>query len=332
MLIYAGIDEAGYGPMLGPLCIGMSAFLLERYNEGEQPPNLWEVLEEGVCASPRDKRRRIAIADSKRLKGTSNSKSHPLRHLERGVLAFTAAIDGTNVLPALDDASLLGRLGADLPTALSTPWYQSVTSLPVAHDPDMLAIAAARLRTSMERAGIRPLGLGCTSIDAGELNRQLAEGANKAAINQSAIMGLIARVRLMASEIGETSPRIVIDRQGGRMFYREWISMCLPEARIKILGENERISRYEIQDEKGALVLSFETGAECRHLPVALASMVAKYTRELAMIRLNRFFAERLPELKPTAGYVQDGRRFINDVNIVVESLELDRHHLIRTA
>ena len=214
MLIYAGIDEAGYGPMLGPLCIGMSVFLLERLNEGDQPPNLWELLEEGVCTSPRDKKRRIAIADSKRLKGSSTSKSHPLRHLERGVLAFSAAIDGSNMLPSLDDASLLGRLGADLPTALSTPWYQSVTSLPVAHDPDMLAIAAARLRSAMDRAGIQPLGLGCTSIDAGELNRQMAEGANKAAVNQNAILGLVSRIRSIASEIGTTSPRIVIDRQG----------------------------------------------------------------------------------------------------------------------
>lgn len=332
MLIYAGIDEAGYGPMLGPLCIGMSAFLLERHNEGETPPDLWETLREGVCVSPRDKRRRIAVADSKRLKGASNSKSHPLRHLERGVLAFTGAIDGTSVLSSLDDASLLGRFGADLPTALSTPWYKSVTSLPVAHDPDMLSISSARLRTTMDQAGVRPLVLGCTSIDAGELNRQLAEGDSKAKINQNAILGLVARVRVIAAEVGETTPRIVIDRQGGRTFYSDWITSCLPNSRVKILGENERISRYEVHDDKGAMVLSFETGAETRHFPVALASMVAKYTRELAMIRLNRFFAERLPQLKPTAGYVQDGRRFMKEVKPVVDSLELDQQHLVRTA
>ena len=160
----------------------------------------------------------------------------------------------------------------------------------------------------------------------------MAEGASKAVVNQRAIFGLVARVRVLAAEIGNTVPRIVIDRQGGRMFYRDWIIECLPNAQVQILGENERISRYQVQDDRGALVLSFETGAETRHLPVALASMVAKYTRELAMIRLNRFFAERLPELKPTAGYVQDGRRFIKEVKPVVESLELDRHHLIRTA
>ena len=56
MLLYAGIDEAGYGPMLGPLCVGMSIFLVERHQEGTPPPNLWDMLEEAVCSSPRDKR------------------------------------------------------------------------------------------------------------------------------------------------------------------------------------------------------------------------------------------------------------------------------------
>ena len=332
MLIYAGIDEAGYGPMLGPLCVGMSVFLLENHQEGDPPPNLWEQLDEGVCSSPRDKRRRIAVADSKRLKGARSSKSHPLRHLERGVLAFACASDPSLELETMDDDSFFGRLGAQLPTSVGTPWYESNTSLPVSYDADMISIAAARLRTALDHAGVRLLDLGCISIDAGELNSRLAGGANKASINQDAVLKMISRAQRVASEVGTCVPRIVVDRQGGRMYYREWLTSCIPDSKIRILGENDHISRYEVQDDYGAFVVSFETGSETRHLPVALSSMTAKYIRELAMIRLNRFFMEHVPELQPTAGYVQDGRRFINDVKPIFQTLELKPNLLIRTA
>ncbi|MCZ7632744.1 MAG: hypothetical protein M5U20_04580 [Phycisphaerales bacterium] len=88
-LIYCGIDEAGYGPMLGPLCVGFAAFRVEGWTVGESAPDLWGALGSGVCRDPGDKRGRVAVADSKRLKLSNQSKSrHPLTHLERGVLAF----------------------------------------------------------------------------------------------------------------------------------------------------------------------------------------------------------------------------------------------------
>ena len=60
--------------------------------------------------------------------------------------------------------------------------------------------------------------------------------------------------------------------------------------------------------------------------------MTAKYLRELAMIRLNRFFREALPEIKPTAGYVQDGRRFLQEVRPVIEDRRLEAAELVRKA
>jgi hypothetical protein len=87
-----------------------------------------------------------------------------------------------------------------------------------------------------------------------------------------------------------------------------------------------------LDDPDGAFVIGFETGSEDRHLPVALASMTAKYLRELAMVRLNRFFRDALPEVKPTAGYVQDGRRFLQEVRPVIESQRLQPAELVRNA
>ena len=42
--------------------------------------------------------------------------------------------------------------------------------------------------------------------------------------------------------------------------------------------------------------------------------MVSKYLREAAMLAFNRFWRERVPELRPTAGYPSDARRFRRDI------------------
>ena len=77
--------------------------------------------------------------------------------------------------------------------------------------------------------------------------------------------------------------------------------------------------------------LSFLREAESQHLPVALASMIAKYVRELRMLRLNRFFQQQMPALAPTAGYVKDARRYLAEIEPVIDRLGLKRSELIRT-
>ena len=59
--------------------------------------------------------------------------------------------------------------------------------------------------------------------------------------------------------------------------------------------------------------VAFACRAESLSMLVALASMISKYVRELFMKRLNRWFAARLPGLRPTAGYPVDGARFLDD-------------------
>ena len=59
--------------------------------------------------------------------------------------------------------------------------------------------------------------------------------------------------------------------------------------------------------------------------------MAAKLTRELHMRRMNDFFARHVPELKPTAGYVQDGRRWMEQVAPAAQSLGIAQETLVRT-
>ena len=72
------------------------------------------------------------------------------------------------------------------------------------------------------------------------------------------------------------------------------------------------------------------TKSDARHLPVALASITAKYVRELFLRRLNHYFQQRIPGLKATAGYPQDAARFLREIEPHLP--ETQRSALVRNA
>jgi ribonuclease HII len=74
----------------------------------------------------------------------------------------------------------------------------------------------------------------------------------------------------------------------------------------------------------------FVQGGDDKRFTVALASMLSKYLREVFMKPLNRFFEEKIPGLKPTAGYAVDGQRFLAEVEPEVRALGIDRRLLVR--
>lgn len=320
MFIYAGIDEAGYGPMLGPLCVGCSVFSVCGHDPAEGAPNLWRLLSPAVCRSRRDRRRRVAIDDSKLLKGGSTGSAHPLRDLERGVLSML----GARELWPRSDTELFELLEAMLPGA---PWYASESALPIAQTADEMRIAAARLRRALNRAEVVCEAARCEIIDVEAFNQQVEQMGNKASVNFCAAMRLLDQVW---RRWPKHHPRVVIDRQGGRIRYRETLQLAYPDAYIRILAESEALGRYRLEQDGSWLTVSFVRNAERRHLPVALASMVAKYVRDLSMVRLNRFFTDQSVELKPTAGYVADGRRYLRDIAPLIERLDLPRSCLVR--
>lgn len=320
MLIYAGIDEAGYGPLLGPLCVAASVFVLREHHPDAGAPKMWGMLKHAICRAGRDRRGHIAIDDSKKLKGANDGNGHPLRRLERGVLAFLLAQEAIE-----SDEDLYQRLGVRTPAC---GWYkQPCMPLPLANLRDELKIAAARLARTLERAEIACHGIHCEAIDAPDFNAQVGRMGTKAAVNLCAALRLIDRIwRTFPGD----HPRIVVDRHGGRTHYREDLALAWPDAMVIVLAENDTLSRYRLELGGRRMTLTFTVAAEEKHLPVALASMTAKYVRELLMLRLNRFFQQHLPELKPTAGYYQDGRRFVEEVEPVIDKMRIDRRELVR--
>jgi hypothetical protein len=321
-LIYAGIDEAGYGPMLGPLCVGLSVFRVREWSPGDPAPDLWARLSPAVVRTPKEAARPgagVPIGDSKKLKiANSSATKHPLTHLERGVLALLAARDGE---PIATDADLFAGLGADLGVG---PWYEGERrSLPCGCGSDMLRIDAAGVRAAMHKAGIELVALRVLIVDEPAFNRMLSEHRSKAAVVEA---GLETHLRAaLASVCPGERLRVVADRQSGRTHYGAVLGRVFGS--VEPEEESARASRYRVNSDHGVILHS---EAEDAHLPVALASMAAKLVRELAMARFNRYWAGRVPELKPTAGYVQDARRWLGDVRGVLTPAE--RELVVRKA
>lgn len=313
-VVYAGIDEAGYGPLLGPLCVGMSVFALPLDHTEAAAPDLWSILGAGVCRTPAESRDgRIAVNDSKKLKLSNDSKAkHPLCHLERGVLAFLSQLDR----PHDTDAALLESLGASLG---DHDWYAGdAVPLPVGDDAGRARITAARLAGVLESSGVRVADLCARAIDERQFNQMLSEHDSKAAVSFAVIASCIRRVWKSHAALAEIPPRVVVDRQGGRTSYTRQLAWVSEHARVEMLGETNEVSAYELigegPDAGRRLRVRFQVEAEASHLPVALASMAAKLVRELAMMRFNRYWCARVTELKPTAGYTTDARRWLRDM------------------
>lgn len=324
-LLYAGIDEAGYGPLLGPLCVSVCVLRVEGWKPGNPAPDLWKALDRWVARSPAKAAGRICVADSKKLKLSNALKTkHPLTHLEMGVLSFLRAWGHE----AETDEALFACLGTRLE---GHPWYAGdPTALPIANDPGLVAVAASRLAAA-EGAGVRLMGLRCTAVGETAFNQVVRDAGSKAAVTAGVISDLVRTVAHEAD--AQTDLRIVCDRQSGRADYRDLLSAAFPDADVVCDARSGVATHYTlrlrkpVQREIGVL---FQTEAEDRHLPVALASMTAKLVRELAMARFNRYWCGRCPELKPTAGYRQDGARFLRDLHTIVTPTE--RATMVRMA
>ncbi len=332
MLIYAGIDEAGYGPLLGPLVVGCAMFAFPDHDPETGAPKMWTLLRHSVAKQLKTAKGRIVVNDSKKLKGAKSSK-YPLRHLERGVLTFLATQASSNDSSVeSSDLSYLDRVAPTLQKKRdfqALPWYAGEpTLLSGAHSAEELAIAINVLHRNMQKSGITLQSLDARMLLVPQFNSLVSRLNSKAAASFQIIGQHLAHI---LKTQGHHHPRIIVDRQGARAHYRQQLQTLFPEAAIQIVDETNRFSRYTLTVEHLAMTVTFVEKADATYFPAALASMVAKYTRELCMNRLNRFFLSHLPDLKPTAGYVKDGRRYVHDIQPIIKRLNINSTQLIRS-
>ena len=148
-----------------------------------------------------------------------------------------------------------------------------------------------------------------------EFNELTNKYGNKAGALSHVSIGLLRDVidslpRRAVSVSDRSFPiRVTCDKHGGRNRYVAILQHHFPEEWIDTLAESGPASRYAWGPSEARTEVCFRVGGEAE-LPVALASMTAKYHRELAMRAFNDFWCTRIPELRPTAGSPGDALRF----------------------
>jgi len=320
MAVVAGIDEAGYGPLLGPLVVSAAAF---RVGSGMVEEDLWETLAGAVSRARRRGDNRVAVADSKALlRGGSG-----LAPVEEGTLAFLS-LAGAGCATW---RSAVARLEPDEPrrTELDRyPWYATRdAALPTEAAPERVADMAERLAGVMSSQGVSLAGMWCAPMEVVEFNAITARFDSKSMTVATRVFGLLRR---MWDAFGAEGVRVVADKLGGRNEYRRWLMAEFVGCSVDAEVEGAQESTYVIRGAGREMMVSFEPKADARRMPVALASMMCKYMRELMMGLFNAYWSERAPHVRPTAGYVEDGRRFLADVAPLLDAEPGLRELLIR--
>ncbi len=333
-MIIAGIDEAGYGPLLGPLVVSAAALELEAVPMIDDPaavPCLWRLLKEAVAKKSPVRKGRLLIADSKIVHHLADGN----KLLERGVLAFLKTMDHS-AAEELTASTLLEKLGCTNHDLASLPWYTPQTlSLPWLTDTGDLAIASNMLASAMRAAKVRTRFLRTALVSERHYNRLVATTNNKA----SALVSItLTHLYHLHTAFGHLGLVVGIDKQGGRDHYTTLLLRSFPEAQLKVLHESAEASSYMLCENSPAgggggrrTLIQFREKGETAFLPTALASMICKYLREMCMHSFNAWWCRQIAGLQPTAGYHTDGTRWLLDVEPHLPRLGIKRDMLVRT-
>jgi hypothetical protein len=311
---WVGIDEAGYGPNLGPLV--MTAVVAE--SADDRPPDVWADLPATVCRAGGEADR-LWVDDSKALYRAGVGRDR----LDAACLAALAAASAGGEVPGTF-GGLLDAIGAGtLDGAELSPWLDD-------GDP-LIPVASSRSRVEQARA-IRPfegaawrvVAVRSVVVGPSRFNAGLGQHGSKARVHFSAFAGLLGPLWEGAPDGDVTHVRG--DKHGGRHFYYEPLLGVFPDAWIDRGVEGPELSRYTVRDpaRRRRLELSLLPRADSADGLVALASVVSKSVREHWMDAFNAHFASRLPGLRPTAGYPGDSARFRRAIEPLCAARGLD--------
>lgn len=316
---YIGIDEAGYGPNLGPLVISATVW---RVPGAPQRVDLYELLRDAVTRDAcDDDDPRVAVADSKSLY-QSRQRLAALECSVHALLHLAECAPG-----CWDD--LWQALAPDSASEVDgVPWHLDCDDrLPLEADGELIGRRTAQLREGCHAADVELLAIRSVAVFPARFNVLVEEAGNKGGALSRLTIELLDRVL----EPLDGEPILAVcDKHGGRHYYGPLLQRQFPDPLIEVRSESPEQSIYRWGPAKRRVEVRFCCRAEA-YLPVAAASMTAKYLREVAMRQFNRFWCQRLPELKPTAGYPGDSRRFKEAIAELQVALGIDDRLLWRS-
>jgi hypothetical protein len=254
--------------------------------------------------------------------------------LERGVLAALAL---TCRRASADDDARAKRLAATaLELIVATraddgehrrthAWhFDDGLALPLDLAPAELEQAAALLEATCRASGVTPVAMRARLVFPAEFNALVEHFGNKSSALSHVTLALVRAVVDELPEGDDGEPiSIYLDKHGGRNRYTALVQHHFDDCWVHVADEGRAESRYEWEHRGMPIEAVFRVGCEAL-LPTALASMTAKYHRELAMHAFNAFWTARVPGLRPTAGYYGDSRRFRSEVDGAQRALGIE--------
>lgn len=273
-----GIDEAGYGPKLGPMVMAWFGA------RTEETPEAAETVREALGRLP------VNVVDSKRL----FSPKKGLRALEKTALPLIGACGKT---PA-NVGELVQALTAGFPDDVrGVPWFGGIWDRDVPFECERAEMeeTAGECRAVLDAAGITALIPAAAVMSARWLNNLWRKEPNKGRASLAAFRWLSQR---MLEEQGDGGGMAAVDQQGGRTNYMPWLCECFPDELPRRI-RSEGNPTYELPRRKLRITVLPKAEEHCRE--VAAASIVAKYLREVLMRGFYEYWRER--GVEPADGY-----------------------------
>jgi ribonuclease HII len=204
-MLRMGIDEAGYGPTLGPLAV------VGALAEVQDPAGFAAELAA------------LGVADSKQV-----HKPGDLASLERVALPAAAWLSGFQPDTADDLFALLGESAAD---RAAVPWMAGAEEL-------RLPVAATVSGWSVASGAAR--GLHGHLLHPRHLNAARRKGVNRAAAELDAVR-LLLQAGVADPAVGA---EVACDRLGGRKRYGDLLQAAWPGQEVEVIEESAPACRY----------------------------------------------------------------------------------------
>jgi ribonuclease HII len=277
----SGVDEAGLGPILGPLAVVRVSVA------ADNPEAINDLF----------KNSNSGIGDSKRVH--TNWDLAPIESIALGGLAWVTG--GKVPSTASELFSLLG----EKPEERNLPWMAGAEDL-------KLPITTSEV-TKWNVPGVEPVGFDGVIVHPSTLNTLRRNGINKANLE-------VQYIGKIMSSLPETYKEhyVDIDRLGGRVYYGDILQQFWNNATVEVVEEVRNRSAYTAHsaDTGTKRFVQFLVGGEDQSALIALSSCISKYTREVHMLLFNTYWQNKFPGLlKSTTGYFTDATIWIRRVN-----------------
>jgi len=363
-----GIDEAGYGPDIGPLVVTSSLFRLSEKYHSEK---FWDTLSEIISKKTKEFPEKVIVSDSKDI-----FKNHPKNYL---IGETTALCSYCLLYPAplnfqeflqnifLDNLDLfqkrcktfskytyrmcwgnnnffsedpLNSKNLD-PSPFLDNLFPKLKKVIKSSGIDLIDIKSVVLCPHLYNESITKKGklffnyLQFERLIENALKRILIE--NISVRDKEETVKLEKKYKKATRNFKKNEQKnnlnsiyVIADKLGSKKYYINYLkSGLLGDFKIKILEQNRNISSYELLNNL-EIRLSFIKEGDKTHFPIALSSVFSKYIRERFIKNINEFFATKIQDLESTKGYAYKIEKFIEVTNDVRKKYDIAQNCFLR--